>query len=145
VGHTCLGTYRANQTGPGLFSFDLNGNFRWDSGTDSVANFGPGNDLPFTGRWTLGGNTRIGIFHPPTQQWNLDWNGDNVFDPSVDKSFTAGTSADVPVTGDWNGDGTAKLGIYRNGQWILDLNGDGKFVATFNFGGPGDKPVVFWR
>ncbi len=49
--------------------------------------------------------------------------------------------------GDWSGDGRAKIGIYRGGEWILDINGDGKFEegvdAVFNFGGiTGDLPVV---
>jgi hypothetical protein len=63
----------------------------------------------------------------------------------IDHVFHYGVPADLPVTGDWNGDGIRQIGVFRDGQWNLDLDGDGRFtnvdgVATF--GGAGDKPVV---
>jgi hypothetical protein len=63
----------------------------------------------------------------------------------IDHVFHYGTPGDAPVTGDWNGDGTRQIGVFRNGQWDLDLNGDGRFTevdATFTLGEPGDLPVV---
>jgi hypothetical protein len=63
----------------------------------------------------------------------------------IDHVFHYGVPADLPVTGDWNGDGIRQIGVFRDGQWNLDLDGDGRFtnvdeVATF--GQAGDKPVV---
>jgi hypothetical protein len=63
----------------------------------------------------------------------------------IDHVFHYGTPGDVPITGDWNGDGIQAIGVYRDGQWNLDLNGDGRFTdtdAAFAFGRPGDLPVV---
>jgi hypothetical protein len=56
-----------------------------------------------------------------------------------------GAPGDAPVTGDWNGDGVASVGIFREGHWVLDTDGDGKFSASdvsFNYGIEGDLPVV---
>lgn len=36
-----------------------------------------------------------------------------------------GLSGDQPVLGDWNGDGTNTPGIFRNGTWVLDIEGNG--------------------
>ena len=63
----------------------------------------------------------------------------------IDHVFHYGDAADVPVTGDWNGDGIRQIGTFRNGQWVLDTDGDGRFTevdAQVTFGRSGDKPVV---
>jgi hypothetical protein len=39
-----------------------------------------------------------------------------------------GLATDIPVVADWNGSKTTKVGIFRNGTWLVDLNGTG--VAT---------------
>ena len=44
--------------------------------------------------------------------------------------FHYGTPGDVPVTGDWNGDGIRQIGVFRDGQWNLDLDGDGRFTEV---------------
>lgn len=53
---------------------------------------------------------------------------------------------DIPVLGDWNADGRTKIGIFRNGLWVLDLNGNGvpKYLGDgfYGFGMTGDKPVT---
>ena len=51
----------------------------------------------------------------------------------------------MPVAGDWNGDGIRQIGVFRDGQWNLDLDGDGRFTdadAAVAFGQAGDMPVV---
>lgn len=63
----------------------------------------------------------------------------------IDHVFHYGDAADVPVTGDWNGDGIRQIGTFRNGQWVLDTDGDGRFTeadAQVTFGQPSDMPVV---
>jgi protocatechuate 3,4-dioxygenase beta subunit len=63
----------------------------------------------------------------------------------IDHVFHFGTAGDIPVSGDWNGDGIRQIGVFRDGQWNLDLNGDGRFTevdAAVTFGEAGDLPVV---
>ncbi len=33
----------------------------------------------------------------------------------------------MPVTGDFNGDGVTDIGVFIDGQWFLDLNGNGNW------------------
>ena len=33
----------------------------------------------------------------------------------------------MPVTGDFNGDGVTDIGVFIDGQWFLDLNGNGQW------------------
>jgi serine-aspartate repeat-containing protein C/D/E len=63
----------------------------------------------------------------------------------IDHVFQYGGSTHVPVSGDWNGDGIHAIGIFRDGQWQLDMNGDGKYTdadVSIEFGREGDQPVV---
>jgi serine-aspartate repeat-containing protein C/D/E len=63
----------------------------------------------------------------------------------IDHVFHYGTPGDVPITGDWNGDGIRAIGVFRDGQWSLDLDGDGRFTevdGSFAFGEAGDLPVI---
>ena len=50
------------------------------------------------------------------------------------------------MIGDWNGSGTAKVGAYKDGLWLLDVNGnfiwDPPTDQVIFFGGPGQTPVV---
>ena len=56
-------------------------------------------------------------------------------------------AGDQPVMGDWTGSGLMRLGIFRDGQWYLDLNGNGQWDGVaggdgvFSFGLPGDIAV----
>lgn len=62
----------------------------------------------------------------------------------IDHVFHYGVPTDAPVTGDWNGDGIRQIGVFHEGQWNLDLDGDGRFTnvdAVANFGQAGDKPI----
>jgi serine-aspartate repeat-containing protein C/D/E len=63
----------------------------------------------------------------------------------IDHVFHFGQAGDVPVTGDWTGTGIDTIGIFNGGQWILDVDGDGKRSEkdiTLKLGQSGDKPVV---
>jgi hypothetical protein len=63
----------------------------------------------------------------------------------VDHVFHFGAATDVPVAGDWNGDGIESIGIFRNGQWHLDVDGNGRWSSsdiTADFGQSGDIPIV---
>ncbi len=63
----------------------------------------------------------------------------------IDHVFLYGAPGDAPITGDWNGDGIRTIGVYRDGEWTIDLNGDGRLTETdghYSFGQAGDLPVV---
>lgn len=46
-------------------------------------------------------------------------------DGKILRRLTFGLPNARPVVGDWNGDGAFEIGVFRDGQWFLDLNGDG--------------------
>ena len=63
----------------------------------------------------------------------------------IDHVFQYGKSKDIPVAGDWNGKGVATIGVFRDGEWFLDSDGDGKWSQGnihAHFGQAGDIPVV---
>ncbi len=63
----------------------------------------------------------------------------------VDHVFGLDDEDKMPVTGDWNGNGIRSIGTFRDGEWELDVNGDGRFDhldVTVRFGQAGDRPVV---
>ncbi len=63
----------------------------------------------------------------------------------IDHVFGYGNEEDVPVTGDWNGDAIRTIGMFRDGNWQVDLNGDGQFDHNddqFSFGRAGDIPLI---
>ncbi len=50
-----------------------------------------------------------------------------------------------PIVGDFNGDGIDEVGVFRDGQWFIDLNGNGQWDAHdlwAKLGHQGDLPVV---
>jgi hypothetical protein len=56
-----------------------------------------------------------------------------------------GHAGGAPVWGDWDGDGRAEVGAFINGQWFLDLNGNGRWDDHDLFvrlGAAGDWPVT---
>jgi hypothetical protein len=144
-------TVEAAGTGPranvGVFKgnywyLDTNANDAWDSGQDSICNFGRAGDMPVTGDWNGDGVTEIGLFR--NGNWFLD-NGDGTWNSLDDSSFRFGRAGDVPVTGDWNGDGVTEIGLFRNGSWYMD-DGDGIWGsgpdASCKLGRAGDVPVT---
>lgn len=61
------------------------------------------------------------------------------------QSTNFGLATDLPVVGDWDGTGRKRIGIFRNGTWILDMDGSGAIDSnskTVSFGQAGDIPVV---
>jgi Beta-propeller repeat len=64
-------------------------------------------------------------------------------------STVYGEATDLPIVGDWTGTGTKRIGIFRNGTWILDIDGNGVIDSsdrTVVFGQAGDIPIVGdWR
>lgn len=64
----------------------------------------------------------------------------------IDHVFQFGGGKDQAVTGDFNGDGISTIGTFRDGVWILDIDGDGRLSQEHDrqvfFGQPGDTPVV---
>ncbi len=79
--------------------------------------------------------------------WNFDVCHDAGFDgASSTQTYTYyGEATDVPIVGDWNGTGATKIGVFRNGTWILNMNGTGKNSSSdrqFTFGQAGDIPIV---
>ncbi len=137
-GKTRIGIYSN-----GTWYLDLNGNGAWDgTPTDGMFTFGAGvpGAIPVTGDWTGNGKTRIGIYADGT--WYLDLNGNGAWDGTpTDGLFTfgAGLVGAVPVTGDWMGTGTTNIGVFLNGDWYLDLTGNGAWDGLpadgfFSFG-----------
>jgi hypothetical protein len=117
---------------------------------ERCGNFGLPGDIPVVGDWTGTGTTKVGVFRPSSGQWFLDLNGNGQWDGcGVERcgNFGLPGAGDIPVVGDWTGTRTTKIGIFRNGQWFLDLNGNGQWDGCGvercgNFGLPGDMPVV---
>lgn len=92
------------------------------------------------------------VLRPSTGELFVDKNRNNVVDAGeLVNSATLPAdrfvrSGDLAVAGDWDGKGATRLGRFRDGQWVLDL--DGNFVANcavdacFTYGQSGDIPVV---
>jgi FtsP/CotA-like multicopper oxidase with cupredoxin domain len=98
--------------------------------------------------------SKIGVFR--SGAWYLDyapngqWDGCGApADPTKDVCYSSfGMAGDVGVVGAWTGGGATKIGVFRNGQWFLDLNGNGVWDGCgpdgcyASFGQAGDVPVV---
>ena len=79
-------------------------------------------------------------------QWEFYTDGQR----STDKDGTSrhvlyGITGGTPVTGDWDGDGITDVGVYRDGEWFLDVNGNGVWDENdlwAKLGHRGDLPVT---
>ncbi len=64
----------------------------------------------------------------------------------IDHVFRFGGEKDIAISGDFNGDGIATIGTFHDGQWMLDVDGDGKLIdgkdEQREFGAQGDLPLV---
>jgi hypothetical protein len=91
----------------------------------------------------------VGVYNKG--EWRFESSGNGVWDgcgTDTCVSGFGGAKGDLPVLGDWTKDGAVKLGIYRNGQWLLDITGNGQLEgctidSCSTFGGlRDDKPVA---
>jgi serine-aspartate repeat-containing protein C/D/E len=64
----------------------------------------------------------------------------------IDHVFRFGGERDIAIAGDFNGDGIATIGTFRDGRWLLDIDGDGILKDAVDdrreFGQAGDLPLV---
>ncbi|HUY89519.1 MAG TPA: SdrD B-like domain-containing protein [Pirellulales bacterium] len=61
------------------------------------------------------------------------------------QTIAFGKADGIPVTGDFNGDGVCETGIYKNGEWFIDLNGNGEWDKDdlwARLGSADDRPVT---
>ncbi len=62
-----------------------------------------------------------------------------------DQGIVFGMADAIPISGDFNGDGVSEVGMYHEGQWFVDLNGNGLWDEGdlwARLGGEFDLPVV---
>lgn len=132
----------------GSWFFDTNGNGVWNYPGDYYdTGFGVSTDVPISGYLgDVGGPVR-GIFRDGL--WVIDSDGNGVYDYNYDDSFSFGQAGDIPVVGDFWGDGKDEIGVFRDGVWYMDKNRNRQWNGTgsgndaiWNFGSPGDKPIV---
>jgi hypothetical protein len=73
-------------------------------------------------------------------QWTVNQgNGD----PNL--MYVFGAPGAIPVQGDFLGDGKTRMGVYIDGEWFIDMNGNGIWDEGdlyCKLGGPSDTPVV---
>jgi M6 family metalloprotease-like protein len=133
----------------GQWFLDINGNGRWDNGTDRAFYFGMSGDKPVTGDWNGDGYAEVGVQRG--NQWYLDLNGNGRWDSGIDGAYVFGQAGDQPVAGDWDNDGATEIGVKRGGVWYLD-NGNGRWDGCgtlpakdrciSNFGWTSDQPIA---
>jgi hypothetical protein len=79
--------------------------------------------------------------------WTLkrDLDGDGKDDDAAEDEPLFGLVGAIPLMGDFNGDGISEKAIYFNGEWFVDLNGNGRWDDEDLWAKLGDKadlPVV---
>ncbi len=153
----------ANNNGQwdGQFGSQIGGN------GDALWFFGLPGDIPVVGDWTGDGKAKIGVMRcPPASSpglctWYLDLGNKHGYDPATVGTYVYGLTGDKPAVGPWAGNGNTadQIGVFRcpaagTCQWFLEslgLTGISTTVPTsvyspsdkvFNFGLPGDQPVV---
>ncbi len=75
-------------------------------------------------------------------QWTIN-NGAAAGDPKL--KYVFGTPGAIPVQGDFAGDGKTRMGVFIDGEWFIDMNGNGVWDEGDMYcklGNAGDKPVV---
>ncbi|MDO4574077.1 MAG: SdrD B-like domain-containing protein [Planctomycetia bacterium] len=114
---------------------------------DHVFQIGSEGDIAVAGDWNGDGISTVGVFNNGT--WTLDTDGDGRI-TSRDKVIQFGQKGDIPVVGNWDhevvdGKAVSKIGVYRDGTWILDVQGKGVMdssVRVVHQGKPGELPIV---
>jgi hypothetical protein len=145
-----LGTEGASFTAPTVGLVDPQTGqwyLRDDEGGVQSFYFGDPGDVPFMGDWDCDGVATPGLFRQSDAFAYL--RNDNS-QGIADIRFFFGNPSDVPLAGDFNDDGCDTLSIYRPSEqrfYIMnelgeDEGGLGAADFFFDFGNPGDKPVV---
>ena len=65
--------------------------------------------------------------------------------PTTVEHWLLGHPDAIPVAGDFNGDGVSEVGVYIDGEWFIDLNGNGRWDPDdlwAQLGSKRDLPVV---
>jgi hypothetical protein len=138
----------------GSWLLDTNGNGKWDgpNGGDKLVVLGQKGDVPLVGAWS--GTTGIGAGIFRNGFWVIDWNGDGKWDGPAGGDRLCnmgGQPGEIPLVGDWRGDGKENIGLFLDGNWYLDIDGNGKWEgadkgeAVRQLGQKGDIPVIFDR
>lgn len=92
--------------------------------------------------------TNVSLYRPTA--WNQadlgqsQWIVANL-DGKVIKSYVFGAKKGIPLAADFNGDGVAEVAVFIDGQWYIDLNGDGVWDEGdlwARLGQATDQPVV---
>jgi hypothetical protein len=93
----------------------------------------------------LAPNFTLSVANPPAFYFDV-WHDTGYNGPNITLNTTNfGAAGDIPLIGDWDGSGVKRIGVFRNGLWILDMNGNNvldladKAIA---FGKGGDIPVL---
>ena len=66
-------------------------------------------------------------------------------DGIIRKRFTFGPDGGTPVVGDFAGDGIARIAVFHEGNWYIDINGNGVWDEEdlwIEMGSAADQPVV---
>jgi hypothetical protein len=135
------------------FLLDVNGNGRWNrpAGGDMLYAFGSPGDIPLVGDWNGDGFDEIGSFNPGNLFFYLDRNANGRWDGPAGGDLQyrlGGRSTDTPLVGDWNGDGVDEIGVFRNRNFLVDFNANGRWDRqaggdrVFAFGAFGDLPLI---
>ena len=109
-GHSQIGFYNN-----GVWTLDMNGNGRIDSGDRTIRGFGGDGAIPVVGDWDGDGIDTLGYFKEG--EWTLDIHGNrsDVRQDSLDDSYRY-QDGDLPVVGDFDGDGVDEIAVYRSSQ-----------------------------
>ncbi len=63
----------------------------------------------------------------------------------LDQHFRYGPVDGIPVTGDFTGDGKDEIAVFKNGYWMIDLNGNGRWDEQdlmCQLGDEQDRPIT---
>ncbi len=77
-------------------------------------------------------------------QWIVS-ESDSEESPVFSVKMIYGVDGGIPLTGDFNGDGVDEIAIFKEGEWFIDLNGNGRWDQDdlwAELGTAEDRPVV---